>query len=294
MTTELSALERHEAERQTFLRDAGSAAPQNLERYFWYHTIDLGNGDLGNGLITPGQYDYRATIRDFGFPQDLSGKSVLDIGSATGFFAFEFEKRGADVTSVELPSLYELDRFPGQDVETNIRKIQRMMFPRRSGPLGEYQPEFSPEELYFFLLEGPFRFCADRLKSRVKRVYSSIYNLTLSALGRTEGFDLVFVGDVLLHTLRPFDALAAIAPLVKGCLTIAQEMPEIDEFCGMIYRGGEDTEEDHVCWWIPTKLCFVQLLKKFGFKSVHEIGKHRGFVMPVEHPFERTILHACR
>jgi tRNA (mo5U34)-methyltransferase len=289
MTIELSALERYEAQRQTFLRDAGPRIPHNLERYFWYHTIDL-----GNGLVTPGQYDYRDTITDFGFPDDLSGKSVLDIGSATGFFAFEFERRGAHVTSVELPSLYELDRFPGQDVETNIRKIQRMMFPRKSGPLSEYQAEFSPEELYFFLLEGPFRFCADRLKSRVRRVYGSIYNLTRASLGRPNGFDLVFIGDVLLHTLRPFDALAAIAPLADGALVIAQEMPEYGDISGMVYRGGDDPEEDDVCWWMPTKRCFIQLLRKFGFRSVQEVGKHSGLMMPLEHPFERTILKACR
>ena len=39
---------------------------------------------------------------------------MLDVGSATGFFAFEFERRGAEVVSVELDSLYALDRFPGQ------------------------------------------------------------------------------------------------------------------------------------------------------------------------------------
>ena len=289
MTSNLSALDQYQAQRHIFLRYAGAAAPHHLNRYFWYHTIEL-----GHGLITPGQYDYRDTIRDFGFPKDLTGKSVLDVGSATGFFAFEFEKRGAQVTSVELPSLFDLDRFPGQDVETNIRKIQRMMFPRRSGPLEEYEAQFSPEELYFLLLEGPFRFCAGRLKSHVKRVYSTVYNLTLSLLDRTEGFDLVFVGDVLLHTLRPFEALAAIAPLTKGRLVIAQEMPELGDFSGMVYRGGADPEEDHVCWWMPTKPCFMQLLKKFGFSHVEEVGKHRGYVMPVGHPFERTVLHAYR
>lgn len=287
MTTELTALQQFEIQRKNFLNNAGPAAPHNLERYFWYHTIDL-----GGGLITPGQYDFRDTIGEFGFPADLSGQNVLDIGSATGFFAFEFEKRGANVTSVELPSLYELDRFPGQDVEVNVRKIQRMLFPRRPGPLAEYEAEFSPEQLYYYLLEGPFRFCADRLKSRARRVYSSIYNLTLSLLGRTEGFDLVFVGDVLLHTLRPFDAICAIAPLCKGRLVIAQEMPEYGDFAGMIYKGGEDPDEDHVCWWMPTKLCFVQLLRKFGFNRVEEIGKHRGYLMPAEHPVERTILRA--
>ena len=61
----------------------------------------------------------------FEFPDDMSGMDVLDIGSATGFFAFAFEKRGARVTSVELPSLSALDRFPGQSVEQSIEKIER-------------------------------------------------------------------------------------------------------------------------------------------------------------------------
>ena len=47
-----------------------------------------------------------------------------------------------------------------------------MMFPRRSGPLSEYQPEFSAEELYFFCRRGRL-FLWDRLKSRVRRVYSA-------------------------------------------------------------------------------------------------------------------------
>jgi hypothetical protein len=89
----------------------------DADRYYWYHTVDL-----GDGLITPGMYDYRETIAAFGFPDDMHGMTVLDVGSATGFFAFEFERRGARVISVELPSLRDLDRFPGQDVERYFPK----------------------------------------------------------------------------------------------------------------------------------------------------------------------------
>jgi hypothetical protein len=49
-----------------------------LENYYWYHTVEL-----GNGLVTPGDYDFRDQINSFGFPEDLRGKRVLDIGSAT-------------------------------------------------------------------------------------------------------------------------------------------------------------------------------------------------------------------
>src|SRR4051794_15786079 len=75
-----------------------------VARYYWYHTLDL-----GEGLVTPGDYDFRDTVRLFPFPPDMKGMTVLDVGSATGFFAFEFERRGAAVTSVDLPSIADWD-----------------------------------------------------------------------------------------------------------------------------------------------------------------------------------------
>src|SRR5215471_17951363 len=107
-----------------FVERAAQLGLSDADRYYWYHTLDL-----GGGLVTPGMYDYRETIASFGFPEDMRGMTVLDVGSATGFFAFEFERRGARVISVELPSLRDLDRFPGQDVDGSLRKIERMIFP---------------------------------------------------------------------------------------------------------------------------------------------------------------------
>src|SRR5271156_6355850 len=109
---------------RSFEKRASELGLTEASGYYWYHTIDL-----GDGLITPGLYDYRDTIGAFGFPENMTGMTVLDVGSASGFFAFEFERRGARVISVELPSLRDLDRFPGQDVENSLRKIERMIFP---------------------------------------------------------------------------------------------------------------------------------------------------------------------
>src|SRR5579862_369704 len=127
----------------------------NADRYYWYHTVDL-----GDGLVTPGMYDYRETIASFQFPGDMRGMTVLDVGSATGFFAFEFERRGARVVSVELPSLRDLDRFPGQHVEGSLYKIERMIFPDCGGE-SQPRPGHSERDLFWYLLEGPFRFCRE-------------------------------------------------------------------------------------------------------------------------------------
>lgn len=259
----------------------------DVSRFHWYHTIDL-----GDGLITPGLYDYRETLSAFPFPADMRGMRVLDVGSASGFFAFEFERRGALVTSVELPSLRDLDRFPGQDVENSLRKIERMIYPDSTN-LGDLRRRDSERDLYRCLLEGPFRFCQERLGSKVERCYSTIYDLTRENTGAPEGFDLVFCGDVLVHTLYPLKALAALAGVCKGTLVFAQMLPEgPQEPPAMIYTGGADPAEDHVSWWLPNESCLIQMLSKLGFAQVRRAGFHRGFVEPGHYPFERVILEA--
>jgi len=259
----------------------------DTSRFYWYHAVDL-----GDGLVTPGLYDYRATLPDFHFPESMEGMTVLDVGSATGFFAFEFERRGARVVSTELPSLRDLDRFPGQSVENSLRKIERMIFPDGLD-LESMRRGDSERELYRCLLDGPFQFCRQRLGSRVERCYSTIYNLTAENTGVPAGFDLIFVGDVLVHTLYPLKALAALAPLCRGQLVLAQMLPEgPQEPPAMMYVGGGDPAEDHISWWLPNKSCLIQMLTKLGFPMVEEVGWHSGVVRPGGHPFRRIILRA--
>ena len=264
-----------------FAERAQALGLADADRYFWYHTIDL-----GDGLVTPGLYDYRETVSSFQFPEDMHGMTVLDVGSATGFFAFEFERRGARVISVELPSLRDLDRFPGQDVESSLRKIETMAFANRG---------YSERDLYWYLLEGPFRFCRERLKSRVERCYSTVYDLTLERTGVREGFDYVFLGDVLIHILYPLKALASLAALCKGTLVFAGVLPDgPQEPPAMVYIGGDNLAGDEVAWWHPNLSCLTQMLRKLGFANVDEVGFHKGFLQPAGFPFERIVLRAIK
>ena len=62
-----------------------------LKQHFWYHCIEL-----RPGIVTPGLAGGAHSLPYYGIPEDLSGKSVLDIGCWDGFFSFECEKRGAE------------------------------------------------------------------------------------------------------------------------------------------------------------------------------------------------------
>jgi tRNA (mo5U34)-methyltransferase len=266
---------------EEFDRRARALGFDDIGNYYWYHTVEL-----PHGLVTPGVYDFRQSLPCFPFPEDMRGMRVLDVGSATGFFAFEFEKRGASVVSVELPSLYALDRFPGQDIEQIIEKIEKMM--------GSKAKKHGAAQLYHYLLEGPFEFCRKLLDSRVERCYSTVYELSPENVGAA-GFDLVFMGDILLHTLHPLQAMAAVAPLCRGSLVIAQVMPEAPDGRPAIhYVGGEDLYADEVSWWWPNQPCLEQLLKKLGFREVTAVGRHSGSLRPSGYPYDRAILRAVK
>jgi tRNA (mo5U34)-methyltransferase len=280
--------ERYYRDAAEFLRRAAELGFPDLGAYYWYHTVEL-----PNGLVTPGQYDFRASLGCFPFPADMRGMRVLDVGSATGFFAFEFEKRGARVVSVELPSLYEVDRFPGQDVLEVIQNIGRMIGPKPFGDDAAVK-KLTPEEIHFYLIEGPFQFCRKLFNSNVERCYSSVYTLSPAKLGN-DAFDLVFMGDILLHTLHPLNALAAVAPLCRGELIISQVMPESpDSRPAMLYVGGDDVRSDEVSWWWPNEACLTQLLKKLGFREVARAGRNIGAARPSGHPYSRQILRAVK
>jgi len=268
------------------MRELGVA---DIDRYYWYHAINL-----PGGITTPGMYDYRSTVSAFHLPERMEGMSVLDVGSASGFWAFEFERRGADVTSVDLPSLEMLDRFPGQETSTLLRTIQKMIVPHSEDKLSGLVRSYSAAELHHYLLDAPFRLCARLLGSRAERRYCTVYDLSPEKVGRAS-FDLVFLGDILVHTLRPFDALVAAAKMCRGTLVVAQEMPgNPDDPPAMTYRGGEKTGEDDICWWLPNEACFKQLLKKLGFAEVEAVGNNEGLLRPAGYWFSRRILRAQR
>lgn len=58
---------------------------------WWHGGIDLGGGVITQGRTTPAL----SLLPHIALPNDLTGKSVLDVGTFDGFLAFECERRGA-------------------------------------------------------------------------------------------------------------------------------------------------------------------------------------------------------
>jgi tRNA (mo5U34)-methyltransferase len=201
----------------------------------WYHTLEL------PGFTTEGLFDLRGEVANYGIPEDLSGKRVLEIGTWDGFWAFELEKRGAsEVVAIDLDSEEDLD-WP----------------PRRRTPNTE-------------LVRGSgFRLAKEALGSNVERVVKSIYFATPEELGT---FDLVFCGSVLIHLRDQLLAMERIANLTKpGGMFISTEEYEwksdLIPFPMSRFRGNRDAA---VVFWIPNRRAWRDMLWYAGFDKVDE------------------------
>ena len=145
----------------------------------WYHTIEL-----APGVVTPGAVDLRGVAERM-LPGDLSGRRALDIGTFDGFWAFEMERRGAEVVAVDLERVEAADWPPASRAEMERRA----------------------QEWGVDLGRG-FALASGLLSSRAERVVRNVYELAPEAIGGP--VDFAFSGAILLHLRDPVRALERI------------------------------------------------------------------------------------
>src|SRR3954470_14548189 len=145
----------------------------------WYHTIEL-----APGVVTPGHVDLRGLPAAV-LPASLAGARALDVGTFEGFWAFELERRGADVVALDVPALNEAEWPPAN--RERLEAAARDMDPQ---------------------LGRGFAIAADALGSKVRRVERNVYDLDADAIGGA--VDYAFLGAMLLHVRDPVRALEAV------------------------------------------------------------------------------------
>jgi 2-polyprenyl-3-methyl-5-hydroxy-6-metoxy-1,4-benzoquinol methylase len=87
-----------------------------------YHRLDL-----GDGRVIRGTYDMTRYIDQYGIPDDLRGQTVLDVGTASGYFALECAARGADVTAIDMWPSSWLDELFALSSGT-VRYVQKDIY----------------------------------------------------------------------------------------------------------------------------------------------------------------------
>lgn len=173
---------------------------ESLADCWFYHTTDV----PGLGTV-PGDWDLRGGVDDYLGRIDLSGKRVLELGTASGFLCFEMEARGADVVAFDLapgvaPDVLPFAAYPDLGALTH--------------GLAEFMEK----------LRNSYWLCHRLRGSRAKVVYGSIYDLP-AAIGPV---DVATFGSILLHLRDPFLALANAARFAREAVTVTDVFHQND------------------------------------------------------------------
>ncbi len=194
----------------------------------WYHTIDL-----GQGVVTRGVDNTPERLPRVQLPEDMSGRSVLDIGAWDGFFSFEAERRGAArVVACDYYSWHGVGWGTGQ------------------GKAG-------------------FQLARTALNSRVEDVDLDVLNLSPDTVGT---FDVVLFLGVLYHLPNPLLALERVASVAKGLLVLETvvDMVGVSRPAAAFYPDRE-LNNDPTNWWGPNHAAVQGMLASVGFTRVEVI-----------------------
>jgi tRNA (mo5U34)-methyltransferase len=215
-----------------------NAEVRSVSEVKWFHSIALGEYQ-GEAFTTPGitKHPEGATER-FGLPEDLSGKTVLDIGAWDGGFSFEAEARGAElVVAADIPD------------SSNAELLQIGNWGANKG----------------------FRLAHKLLQSKVVFLESSVNDIipNLARAGLPLTFDYVLFYGVLYHVVDPFRALMNLY-IATGAECLIETAYSSARGNFMELRNGHDG--DYTNWWYPTEECLSVMLQSVGFSHVSRVG----------------------
>jgi len=210
---------------------------KQLDGIEWYHCIDV-----GHGVTTPGAFDHAPQLHHYHLPDSLAGQRVIDVATKDGYFAFEFERRGAEeVMALDIDTYAELDWPP------------------------RLRPTLDPEMLAGKMGAG-FEVAHQLRDSKVIRHTENVYQMSPESVGE---FDLVFSGSYLLHLMNPQLALANMRKITRGkAIIVDQFHPGVPrEF---MYFAGAAVD---MCWWYYSLEALEKMILNAGFREVRVLDK---------------------
>lgn len=229
---------------QDLIAEARRAVAANAS---WYHTLEL-----APGVVTPGMIDLREVAAKI-LPADLRGRRALDIGTFDGFWAFELERRGAEVVAIDVADVGAVQLPPN-----NRQRLER-----------------AAQDLEIELARG-FRLAAELLGSRVQHAVCDVTELLPERIGGP--VEVAFMGALLLHVRDPVRALERIL----GALAPGGQLFQLESISLPLTimhprrpTAYFQTLETNFNWWQANRAALRAWLLTAGFEQVRGHGIHR-------------------
>ena len=221
------------------------ATPRNvsdLSDCAFYHSIDLPTYGSQAGV-----WDLRGRFDDYIASTPLAGRSLLDVGTASGFLTFEAEKRGAHVTSFDVRDASLLVQLPNKDA----------LFVR------DYAAWLAQAETDVDRWKNAYWLCHHDLSSQARCFYGDVYELNPSV----GAFDVVLLGQILIHLRDGVAALEAAASVCTDTMIITEGSFENDTPIAAL-SGRASKPEVAYAWYQYSTGWYREILTMLGFSDV--------------------------
>jgi tRNA (mo5U34)-methyltransferase len=204
---------------------------------FWWHSIDL-----GYGIVTSGHQGgikhptgTKNLLGNLKLPDDLRGKSVLDIGAWDGFFSFETEKRGAS-------RVLAIDNFYRDKLE-------------HTGSQG-------------------FEVAKEILKSNVEFKKASVYDLSPEKFGMFDVVLFLGVFYHLRHPLLALERIFSVTKEMLIMETHYDPYQGNKNTPLATFYENAEINNDPTTFWGLNKACLLAVLRSVGFKNPEIVHRY--------------------
>jgi len=204
--------------------------------------------EVDSGLFTPGNHvevEPKRCLDELGVPRDLSGLRALDIGAWDGPYTFELERRGAQVTALDIQD-------PNITVFNAVKEIKNSGATYVRGGIYDALPS-TLGTFDLVLFAGVYYHLKNPVLAlqRIRRLLANTGILFIEGASAT---------DYLAGEINK--ALGLSKSRVRSTAEILDQLP-------LSYFDAEKRiYSDWSNWWFPTTHCLTAILEDSGFRNV--------------------------
>lgn len=231
------------------------------ENCIFYHAMSF-----PNGTAVEGPWDIQDSFRDYIGNYSLRGKTVLDVGTASGYLAFAAEQQGAVVTAIDALSAVEIERLPFEDT---LYHQNRTAWVQRSEP-------------WLITLKNGFWYAWHEYQSKVEVVYAPLDRLPYW----NRRFDVVIAGAILEHLANPIAVIENIAGLANEAVIIA--FTPVGDTGDQVMQTANDwssnADSHSFTFWTISRGLYRRVFNNLGFDVEFVTAKAKANGAMIERP----------